>query len=83
VGDGIIRPAGSIAQIFSMRRFTDMAVRDIPGQLDEYGLQMIFNAYNQKLFFPIPEEQEPDLRIYTEEEIVGIQPPGPMLREME
>ena len=31
----------------------------------------------------IPDEDEPDLRIYTEEEIVGLQPPGPMLRPAE
>jgi hypothetical protein len=83
VGDGVIRPAASIAEFFSMRRFTDMEVEDIPTQLDEYGLQMIFNAYHMKLFFPIPDEEEPDLRIYTEEEVVGIRPPGPMLRPME
>lgn len=83
VGDGVIRPAGSVARIFSMRRFTDMEVRDVAGQLDEYGLQMILNAYNKKLFFPIPGEEEPDLRIYTEEEIFGVKPPGPMLRETE
>jgi hypothetical protein len=83
VSDGVIRPAGSIAKIFSMRRFTDMQVDDIPSRLDQFGMQMIFDAYNQKMFFPIPDEEEPDLRIYTEEEIVGIQPPGPMLRPME
>lgn len=83
VSDGVIRPAGSVAKLLSIRRFTDMEVEDIPGRLDRYGLQMIFNAYNRKLFLPIPDEEEPDLRIYTEEEIVGLQPPGPMLRPTE
>lgn len=83
VGDGIIRPAGSLAKALSIRRFTDMAIEDVAGQLDRCGLQMIFKAYNKKLFLPIAGEEEPDLRIYTEEEIVGLKPPGPMLRPTE
>jgi len=83
LGDGVVRPIGSVARVFSIRRFTDMEVEDIAGQLDRTGLQMIFDAYNRKMFFPIPAEEEPDLRIYTEEELVGIEPPGPMLRPAE
>jgi len=83
VGDGIIRPAASLAKLLSIRRFTDMQAEDIPTKLDRYGLQMIFDAYNHKLFFPIPKEEEPDLHIYTEEEVVGIKPPGPMHRPAE
>lgn len=80
VSDGVIRPAASVARLFSMHRFTDMDLEDIPTRLDEFGLRMIMEAYNHKMFLPIPDEEEPDLRIYTEEEIIGIRPPGPMLR---
>jgi len=77
VGDGIIRPVGSIAKIFSIRRFTDMEIKDVPSQLDEFGLRLIWKAYNHRFFLPIPEEEEPDLRIYTEEEVVGLKLPAP------
>jgi len=80
LADGLIRPVGSLAKLFSLRRFTDMQIEDIPDQLDHFGLRMILRAWNQRFFLPIPEEDEPDLRIYTEEEIVGIKPPGPMKR---
>jgi len=83
LSDGLIRPVGSLAKMFSLRRFTDMQIRDIPTQLDQFGLRVILKAYNQKFFLPIPEEDEPDLRIYTEEEIVGIKPPGMMKRPKE
>jgi hypothetical protein len=81
LSDGLIRPIGNIAKIFSLRRFTDMGVEDIPDRIDQFGLRMILKAYNMKFWLPIPAEEEPDLRIYTEEEIVGIRPPGPIRHE--
>jgi len=77
IGDGVIRPVASIAKTFSIRRFTDMEIADIPSQLDEFGLRLIWKAYNHRFFLPIPEEEEPDLRIYTEEEVVGLKLPAP------
>ncbi|MCX8036008.1 MAG: hypothetical protein N3D11_02920 [Candidatus Sumerlaeia bacterium] len=83
IADGLIRPAGSLAKMFSIRRFTDMEIPDVPDQLDAYGLRLIWKSYNWKFFLPIPQEDEPDLRIYTEEEITGIKAPGPMRRPIE
>jgi hypothetical protein len=80
ISDGVIRPIGNIAKIFSLRRFTDMEVEDVPDRIDRFGLRMIMKAYNLKFIFPIPEEEEPDIRVYTEEEVSGVKPPGPMRR---
>jgi len=76
ISDGIIRPIGNVAKIFSLRRFTDMDVEDVPDRIERFGLHMIMKAYNMKFFLPIPEEEEPDLRVYTDEEISGVRPPG-------
>jgi len=78
ISDGFIRPLASVAKIFNLRRFTDMDVEDVPDRLDQFGLRLIRKAYNMRFFLPIPGEEEPDVRVYTEEELVGIKPPGPM-----
>jgi hypothetical protein len=80
VGDGIIRPVSNLARIFSIRRFADMQIEDLPTRLDQFGMDLIRGAYNEKFFFPIPEEDEPDMRIYLEEEAFGPEPPGFMHR---
>ncbi|MBM3334581.1 hypothetical protein FJY63_07955 [Candidatus Sumerlaeota bacterium] len=79
-GDAVIRPIGNIAKIFSLRRFTDMKIEDVPDQIDAFGLKFIRGAYNQRMFLLLPAEDEPDLRVYTEEEVSGVKMPGLMGR---
>jgi len=81
VADGIIRPAASVAKMFSIQGYTDLDAPEIPEDLDAFGVRLLLAAYREPFFLPLPEEEIPDLRIYTEEEIVGgVLPPGPRLR---
>jgi hypothetical protein len=68
ISDCIVRPIGNIAKIFSFRRFTDLEVNDVPTQIDEWGRNLIRRAYNWRFFYVIPEEEEPNIRLMSEEE---------------
>jgi hypothetical protein len=68
ISDGVVRPIGNIAKILSLRRFTDLEVRDIPDQIDEWGLDLIRRSHEWRFFYIVPEEEEPNLQLMSEEE---------------
>ena len=70
IGDGIIRPIGNIAKMFSFRRFTDLQIEDIPSQIDSFGIKVIQKGFNVRFFYLVPGEEEPDLKLYDEEELM-------------
>jgi len=70
IADGIIRPVGNIAKMFSFRRFTDLQIEDIPSQIDSFGIKIIKKGFNARCFYLVPGEEEPDLKLYDEEEMV-------------
>jgi len=70
IADGIIRPVGNIAKMFSFRRFTDLQIEDIPTQIDSFGIKIIKKGFNARFFYLVPGEEEPDLKLYDEEELM-------------